>query len=80
MNINKKWYSGEQKKNEKEGDRSQLHCINRFCYGMVMKKNQRLIKIGDPDNNSKERKKKITKKKSEKKNGGAETKNGTHND
>ena len=29
---------------------------------MVMKKNQRLIKIGDPDNNSKERKKKITKK------------------
>ena len=47
---------------------------------MVMKKNQRLMKIGDPDNNSKrEKEKKLqtqNEKKWEKKNGGAE-KNGT---
>ena len=47
---------------------------------MVMKKNQRLMKIGDPDNNSKrEKEKKLqtqNEKKREKKNGGAE-KNGT---
>lgn len=40
----------------------EANCTASTDFVMVMKKNQRLIKIGDPDNNSKERKKKITKK------------------
>ena len=50
-----------------------------------MKKNQRLMKIGDPDNNSKrEKEKKLQtqnkKKKWEKKNGGAEKNGGTQDE
>ena len=60
--------------NEMKGRNQLLH------QQMVMKKNQRLMKIGDPDNNSKrEKEKKLqtqNEKKREKKNGGAE-KNGT---